>query len=136
MIQQLNKLGTLVFSGGAILMAAGFVLYMVGAARSFSPWIYLVGAVCFGVMQMIQGYHGASLTIHRLRSIQILADLLFIAAGLLMVEDCFHLVKIPQLWYAQYVHNNWIVLVLIAAVLELYTTIRMGKELDKEAKKR
>ena len=38
--------------------------------------------------------------------------------------------------YLTYIHNNWVVLLLVAAMLELYSTHRISNELDKEAKKR
>ena len=37
--------------------------------------------------------------------------------------------------YLQYVNNNWVVVLLVAAVLQLYTTYRISSELEKEAKK-
>ena len=34
--------------------------------------------------------------------------------------------------YIQYVYNKWVLLLLIAALLEIYTTHRIGNELKKE----
>jgi len=47
-------------------------------------------------------------------------------------ENVFHLSHIS---YLQYVYNKWVVTLLIAAILQLYTTHRISQELEKEAKK-
>ena len=75
----------------------------------------------------------------RLRRIQFFALACFVCAGVFMVEDCYHLLK-P--WFAQSIsgyanyvnifHNNWVVALLIGALLEMYTTHRIGHELRKE----
>ena len=38
--------------------------------------------------------------------------------------------------YIKYIHNNWVIVLLVAAVLQLYSSHRIGHELEKEAKKR
>ena len=35
--------------------------------------------------------------------------------------------------YIQFVYNKWVVLLLVAAILEVYTTHRISSELQKEA---
>ena len=39
---------------------------------------------------------------------------------------------INYLTYLQYVRNNWIVVLLVAAILQLYTSHRIANELEKE----
>jgi hypothetical protein len=39
------------------------------------------------------------------------------------------------IYYLNYIKNNWVVLLLLAAILQLYTTYRIDHELEKEAKK-
>ena len=39
------------------------------------------------------------------------------------------------LYYLNYVKNNWVVLLLLASILQLYTTYRISNELEKETKK-
>jgi hypothetical protein len=41
-----------------------------------------------------------------------------------------------QITYISYIRGNWVVLLLLAAVLQLYTTYRISSELEQEAKKR
>jgi len=56
-------------------------------------------------------------------------------AGALMVQETFMLIPIPWQYHVQWVHNNWVVLLLAGAVIELYTTHRIQHEEEKEAKK-
>ena len=43
--------------------------------------------------------------------------------------------RLDYMDYLQYVRNNWVVTLLVAAILQLYSTHRISRELDKEAKK-
>lgn len=104
------------------------------------PWIFLLGAVCFVTMQRLQTYNGANIAIHRLRSIQLLSGICFILAGILMIENYYHWVQplvvsdIKSYYtYLQVVHNNWVVTVLVGAVLQMYTAHRIASELKKES---
>jgi hypothetical protein len=92
-------------------------------------------------MQMLQTYGGNNLAIRRLRRILLISDILFVVSGLLMVENvyCFTLPLFVKFGmdglraYNQYVvHNNWVVTMLIAAIIQIYTTHRLSKELERE----
>lgn len=89
-MKQLNKLQTIVLLSGAVLMVAGAGLYVFGTMLMAS-WIFLVGALCFASMQMMQTYSGNNFTIRRLRRIMITGDVLFILSALLMVENSYGL---------------------------------------------
>ena len=132
-MKQLSKIQNIVMLIGAILMVVGsgtFIFHWIAA-----PWIYSVGAVAFAYMQYEQTYEGRNLTIRRLRRIQLAGDAFFILAGLMMIEDKFMFVKLDFLYYVQYIHNNWVVILLCAAIIEMYTTHRINNELNKETKK-
>ena len=68
------------------------------------------------------------------------ADALFIFSAALMLENTYHALLPLFLQYMDngyyhyltYVHNNWVVLLLVAAILEIYTTHRISGELKKE----
>ena len=90
----------------------------------------------FAAMQMRQSYDGNNFTIRRLRRIQLTSDVLFLLAGLLMLANPSNFFGINLLLYIKYVHNNWIVVLLVAAILQLYASHRIANELEKEAKKR
>ena len=123
---------------------------VIGVALNFFSFqqvaacLFLLGAVCFGGMQMMQTYEGNNVVIRRLRRIMTLADVLFIVSGLLLLEQNYNfLMPLFQkngmqgmIYYAQYVvHNNWVLVLFVAALLELYTMHRISSELAEEAKK-
>ena len=142
-MKQLSKLQNFVFLMGGALMVVGVALNFFGV-QQVGACLFLIGAVCFGVMQMLQRYEGQSIVIRRLRRIMIFADVLFIVSGLLLVEQNFNfLLPVFQRSglqgvtnYAQYVvHNNWVLALFLGAILELYTMHRISSELEKEEKK-
>jgi hypothetical protein len=92
--------------------------------------------VLFAAMQMRQRYEGSDFTIRRLRKMMLLSDVLFLIAALLMFANESNFLGLNYLSYIKYVHNNWIVVLLIAAILQLYSSHRIANELEKEAKKR
>ena len=104
----------------------------------------MVGAICFTAMQLLQRYEGTDFVIRRLRRTVIFADICFLLAGLLMIENTYNFL-LPFFMnnmqnglnnYVVFVMNKWVVVLLVAAIIEVYTTHRISHELDKEAKKR
>ncbi|MCR5076556.1 MAG: hypothetical protein K6A82_00745 [Prevotella sp.] len=138
-MRQLSKLESFIYLFGGLLMVAGAGLYAFFIAQPVACWLMLAGAVGFVLMQLRQSYLGTGLTIRRLRKIMMLADAGFILAGLFMVEDSYHFLQ-PVVansldGYSSYIsifHHNWVVILLIAAILEIYTTHRISYELEKE----
>ena len=104
--------------------------------QSWAPYVYAPGALLFVAMQLRQRYEGSDFVIRRLRRIMILSDVLFLLAALLMFANTSNFLGIQYLSYVKYVHNNWIVVLLVAAVLQLYASHRIAHELEKDAKKR
>ncbi len=133
-MKQLNKAESIIFLFGAILMVAGSGARIF--ALSWSPYVFAMGVIAFVLMQLKQQYEGDNITIRRLRHIVVVSDFFFLISALLMFADMDNLFGLPYLFYVQYVHNNWVVALLVAAVLQIYTTHRLGNELEKEAKKR
>ena len=72
------------------------------------------------------------LVIRRLRRIMILSDVLFLVAALLMFANQSNFLGLNHLSYIKYVHNNWIVVLLVAAVLQLFTSHRIANEMEKQ----
>ena len=129
-MRQLNRLQTAIFLTGALLMVIG-----AGASLlqwSLAPYIYALGAIGFTSMQMLQRYDGPSVTIRRLRRIMLLSDLLFLISAVLMFAGQRNIFGLSQLTFLQYVYNKWVVTLLIAAILQLYTTHRIDHELSRE----
>lgn len=110
-----------------------------GAAASlfrwtYSPWVFALGAIGFASMQMLQTYDGPSLTIRRLRRIMIFSDILFLASAALMFAGNGNPLRLEWTTYLQYVHQKWVATLLLAALLQLYVTHRISRELEQEAK--
>ena len=119
---------------GGLLMVAGS-----GASlflQSWAPCLFAPGAVLFAAVQMRQRYNGRNFVIRRLRRMVLVSDVLFLVAALLMLAGQSNFLGLDYLSYVKYVHNNWIVVLLVAAILQLYTSHRIANELEKEAKKR
>ena len=129
-MKQLNSLQNAIFISGAILMLVGAALGMF--LRGVAPWIFAVGALAFVAMQVQQRYEGDNFTIQRLRRIMLMSDVLLIAVAALMFADYGNPFGLDQLTWLNYIHNNWVVVLLIAAFIQLYTVYRIDSELRKE----
>lgn len=132
-MRELNKLQTAIFLFGGILMAIGAGTTLLGWGSA--PYIFAIGAVGFSSMQMLQRYEGQNFTIRRLRRMMLLSDVLFLVAALLMFASKGNYFGLSYITYIEYVYNKWVIVLLIAALLQLYSMHRIGSELEKEAKK-
>ena len=129
-MNQLNKTQNIIFLVGGLMMVigAGASLF----AWSWAPYLYAIGAICFTAMQMLQRYEGKNFTIRRLRRMMLISDLLFLLAALLMFANMGNFLQLSQVDYVQYVYNKWVIVLLIAGILQLYSSHRIGHELEKE----
>ena len=132
-MKELNKLQTAIFLFGGILMAVGDGTTLLGWGSA--PYIFAIGALGFSSMQMQQRYEGQNFTIRRLRRMMLLSDVLFLVAALLMFASKGNFLGLSYITYIEYVYNKWVIVLLIAALLQLYSMHRIGSELEKEAKK-
>ena len=104
------------------MQMTGAVLLLIGAMLQITRWelapvVYTIGAVLFAYVQVMSRYDGKTLIIRRLRRQQILAAVLLVFTGVLMFVTR---------------HNEWVLCLTIAAILELYTAFRIPSELEKE----
>ena len=105
-----------------IVQGVGAVLLLVGAMLQITRWelspiLYTIGAVMFAYVQVMSRYEGKNLIIRRLRRQQILGAVLLVFAGVLMFVTK---------------HNEWVLCLTVADILELYTAFRIPSELEKE----
>ena len=130
-MKKLSKAQSAVFIIGGLLMVvgAGMGLLRMEAA----VWTFALGAVMYASMQMLQRYDGPNFVIRRLRRIMLLSDVLFLVSAALLFAAYHKPAWLSQIDYAQYVSNNWVVSLLIAAVIQLYTVHRINQELEKDA---
>lgn len=108
--------------GYTVVQVVGAVLLLIGAMLQItrwelSPYIYTIGAVMFAYVQIMSRYEGKNLIVRRLRRQQVLGSVLLVFAGVLMFVTR---------------HNEWVLCLSAAAVLQLYTAFRIPSELEKE----
>lgn len=132
-MRQLNRIETIIYVAGAVLMVIGAGVSVLG--WDGYPYLFSIGAVGYTAMQLQQRYEGQNITIRRLRRLMIASDLLILVAGVLMFASQGNALGISQVAYLQYVYNKWVVVLLIAAIIQLYVVHRLDYELNKEAKK-
>lgn len=112
------------------LLQAGGILMTVSLIAPFFypssiwPYLFLLGTLLFGCIQMLQRYNGKNVVIRRLRRIQIFSNLAFILSGLSMV------LPLHNIYYGH--RNEWLIFFSIGAILQLYTSFRIPTELEKE----
>ena len=129
-MRQLSKLQNIIFLAGGLMMVVGAGTSLL--AWSWASYIYAIGAICFAAMQLLQRYDGKSFVIRRLRRMMIISDVLFLLAAVLMFANMGNFLHLNQVDYLQYVYNKWVIVLLIAAILQLYSSHRIGHELEKE----
>lgn len=139
-MKQLNKIQASIFILGGVLMVIGAACFAFGymiypKMVLYTSWLFLLGTVSFSVMQAMQLYEGPSQVVHRLKRIQAVADIFFVLSGISMVDTVY---AFARNWfsnyetYITYFYNKWVVFLLVAALIELYTTHRISHELKKE----
>ena len=112
---------------------------VVGAAATImrwtpAPWVFAIGALAYATMQMLQRYDGKNFTVRRLRRIMLLSDVLLLVTAALMFAGNGNPLHLDHFVYLQYVHQKWVATLLLAAILQLYVTVRISHELEREAK--
>lgn len=103
------------FAVGAVMLLAGAAVYITG--WPLSPYIYTIGATMVALAQINSPSKCKSPTVKRLRRQQIFGALLLVLTGAFMLFTR---------------GNEWIMSLTIAAILELYTSIRIPQEEAKE----
>ena len=98
-------------SASLLLFAAAF--YIINPY--FTPYVFAIGAAGVAISRLNLRYGGKNMRVKRLYRMQKLGGLVFVAASYFMFQP----------------HNQWVPLLLIGAFLELYTTIAINKEEQK-----
>ena len=129
-MKQLSKFQSILFLLGGALMVVGVGSFVLLFNQRIS-----FGAVLFALMQLMQTYEGNDLTIRRLKRIQDLSDMLFVIAGILLVDTAYGFLKDFCSSYENYItyfYNKWVAILFLAAILEVYTVHRIDHELSKK----
>jgi uncharacterized membrane protein len=138
-MKQLNKTQSVIFLVGGILMVIGAGCCSFMWHSAFFSFVFLLGSFLFAIMQCMQSYDGLNVVIKRLKRIMTVADLLFVLSGIIMVETTNGFMRnifsgdggSGYINYITYIYNKWVLLLLIAAILEVYTVHRISYELKK-----
>ena len=80
-MKELSKLQLCVYNIGGLLLVAGIIVPLFSGATAVALYLYLLGALMFSSMQVLQKYEGKNITLKRLRRQQILGALMLLLAG-------------------------------------------------------
>lgn len=130
--------GVLMVFSAALIMASSFFIEdpsVCVSIRDIVPWIFLSATVVYVVMQRMLNTKTDSFILRRLYAIQLLSGVCFIVAALLLIEQ-YNGFLLPLVVnemnsyynYLRFVHNNWVVMMLVGALLQLYSTHRISNE--------
>ena len=120
-MKQLSKFQSILFLLGGALMVVGVGSFVLLFNQRISCWVFLFGAVLFALMQLMQTYEGNDLTIRRLKRIQDLSDMLFVIAGILLVDTAYGFLKDFCSSYENYItyfYNKWVAILFLASTFE------------------
>ena len=134
-MKQLNKLQSILYAVGGALMVIGAGCFAFMWQQQVVCWLFLAGASMFTLMQSMQTYEGSNFVIRRLKRIQAVANIFFMLAGILMVDTAYMFFRPlfnSSIAYIDFLYNKWVVLLLIAAFLEIYSMHRIDSEMKKD----
>ena len=129
-MRELNKTESAILVIGAVMMVIGSGANLF--AQSWAPYVFAMGTIGFVLMQLKQKYDGDNVSIKRLRRMVIISDVCLLLAAVMMFANMDNLFRLDAITYIKYVHNNWVVVLMVAAMLQLYTSHRISKEMLKD----
>ena len=129
-MRELNKTESAILVIGAVMMVIGSGANLF--AQSWAPYVFAMGTIGFVLMQLKQKYDGDNVAIKRLRRMVIISDVCLLLAAVMMFANMDNLFRLDAVTYIKYVHNNWVVALLVDAMLQLYTSHRISKEILKD----
>ena len=127
-MKPLSKIQNLIYCLGGVLLLVGAVMPLFLRPSSVAPYVFCTGTLMFSSMQLLAGYEGNDFVVRRLRRQQILGALLLFASGVLFLMG-----HLQPAWLQG---DEWLLLLTIAAVLEVYTAFRLPVALAKAESKK
>ena len=145
-----NLYKILMFTGGVAMVCSALLIMsttlfieniqLVTTIRQWAPWFLLMGSILYVVVQRLTSIRSKDIAVSRLQSIQLLSGFCLIISSLLLIEQYNGFVMpimvsdINSYYnYLRIVHNNWVVMLFVGALLQLYTTNRLSHEQQKES---
>ena len=99
-----------IFTISAVLVLTGAVLYL--SQWEYAPWLFAFGAAGITVCYLTLPYKSSDYRMRRLQRINVLAGIAMIAASVFMFKQ----------------QMAWVALLLISAMLQLYTSFAMKEQ--------
>ncbi|MCD8301600.1 MAG: hypothetical protein LUC44_01125 [Prevotellaceae bacterium] len=131
-MKQLSTVQNVLYVAGAVLMIVGAALF--AWRRLEACVVYVAGVLLYASMQFVAAYLGSNFVIQRLRRQQLFGAFCLVASAVAMAMLMWDLCRGSFMF--RYVHHNeWVMLMAIGALVQLYTAYRIPKELEKEAKR-
>ena len=127
---------------GGLLLLAGATVRITG--WEYSQYLYSLGALMFSAAQFADRYDGHDLIMKRLRGQQVLGSVFLLLTAVLMFMEPLHAGfytapgmndRLRSFLLAVTRRNSWIITLSIAALFELYSSMRMEsrqKKLDSD----
>ena len=115
-------------------------IQLVTTIRQWAPGFLLIGSILYVVVQRLTSVRTKDIAIGRLQSIQLLSGFCLIISSLLLIEQ-YNGFLMPVIVsdinsyynYLRIVHNNWVVMLFVGAISQLYTTNRLSHEQQKDS---
>lgn len=123
-MRPLSPLQSLLYQLGGLLLIAGAMLPLASSMTLYAPYVFTTGVLLFASMQALQRYEGKSLVVRRLRRQQLIGAALLLLSAVAMWLRWFQVRPLRG--------EEWKLLLLLAAVFQLYTAFRLPAELEKE----
>lgn len=108
-------LRTLLYRLAGLALVVGAVLPLF--APTAAAYTFAVGALIFAPIQLTDRYEGKNFTIRRLRRQQMLGALMLVVTACLMITAAYGI--------APFRGHEWMITLLIATLLEVYTIFRI-----------
>ena len=129
-MRELDKTENAILLIGAVMMVIGSGANIF--VQPWAPYVFGMGTIGFVLMQLKQKYDGSNIALKRLRRMVIISDVCLLLAAVMMFANMDNLFRLDAITYIKYVHNNWVVVLMVAAMLQLYTSHRIPKEILKD----
>ena len=135
--------GVMMVSSALLVMSTTLYfenIQLVTTIRQWAPWFLLIGSILYVVVQRLTSVRTKDIAIGRLQSIQLLSGFCLIISSLLLIEQ-YNGFLMPVIVsdinsyynYLRIVHNNWVVMLFVGAIFQLYTTNRLSHEQQKDS---
>ena len=116
-MKQLGRTESVLLRLGALMMVCGAGTLLLW--KEVASMVYVIGAALFLVMMARATYEGQDFVARRLRRQQMIGAIIFLVSGVLLLSQTF--------WgHFFFRYNEWVVCLLIGAVVTLYSTCRLA----------